>query len=273
MKNLKSLNGSPQTLLKIDSDQKALDLLPCPILEMLSEIIPYPNNVYMNKLQECYEKEDNKSLTYYDYALLPWDSDMVYLSKTQGDYTATKYACYKPVIHFSEHINRLIHTQSITYPSFLLQWLQFHVGKHLSSPDIYFLVRKTLKKHKLSKYNEHIHYFIALLSKTHLTISHTIVQAMKQLFIQIFQLIVEQPWLPRKHNCLSYYCIVQFFFYLFQIQPLYRLPTILNVSHRYVIYETLYICYTQTQFYHHFHLTLPKRQIIPFLDNELSLIF
>lgn len=202
---------------------------------------------------------------------LPWENELYELTQ-KYDSQGFFYVGYKPVIHFSEHINRLIHTQAITYPPFLLSWIRFHVHSSLHHSEIYFIIKKKLKDFGLSKYNEHIHYFITLLTGKHLRIPYHVLRAMKELFLQLYHGLRHQKWLPRKHNCLSYYCIVQFFFYLFQITPLYRLPTILNPHQRYRIYETLYLCYLETQFHHCFHRDLPKRTMLPFLDKELSYV-
>jgi hypothetical protein len=159
---------------------------------------------------------------------------------------------YKRISHFREHLNRLQFTQFITIPNKVINMVKQCITKYKNSPSrLYYHIKQTLKRYKMTKYNEHIHYITSEITKKYIQISYDDHHDMWRLFLELEQQFCKKQRgskQPRK-NMISYYLIIQLVLYLFHYHPAYKLPSIRDTKKRESLYCELLTLFTQAQCY------------------------
>lgn len=159
---------------------------------------------------------------------------------------------YKRISHFREHLNRLQFTQMIDIPQNVINIVRRSLEEHNGpSWEVYTKVKQNLKKEKLTRYNEHIHYMTSLITQEFIQIEYTDHHDMFQLFLELEQQFCKEQRYKqaRRKNMISYYLIIQLVLYLFHYHPNYKLPSIRDPKKREILYCELLTLFTKTQSY------------------------
>lgn len=144
-----------------------------------------------------------------------------------------RYTPYKRISHFREHLNRLQGCQFVTIPDKVYDLTRTLLNKEFNN-ETYFSMKKLLRKHHFSQYNEHIHHLVGYQTKEYINISYEDHALMCQLFIQLEYQFKQRQSIDfsSRKNIFSYYLIVQLILYVFHYHSAYALPTLYDGTKR-----------------------------------------
>ena len=164
----------------------------------------------------------------------------------QIEWKKIRYIPYKRISHFREHLNRLQFCQDVYIPNKVwievCHFLSEKQTTHNDSVQMYYLVKDHLRKRRMSRYNEHIHFMISKFFHRYLNISYDDHFLMCQLFCSI-EKVFQQATHVKQHNrknMISYYIIIQIILYIFHYHPTYKLPTVHDEMKRQLHYVTIF---------------------------------
>ncbi len=176
-----------------------------------------------------------------------WQYPPRYEAMTTYDVTPKGYVPYKRISHFREHLHRLTYSQFVTIPTSLWAVVCYGLStRKTSKSDVYFFLKRLLRKHNMSKYNEHIHHMISRYTRRYLNIDPMDFMDMCLIFRQIESVVLRGT---SRKNMFSYYLLVQFILYLFHYHPFYCLPSISNDRKRHQYYVDILSAFSKTQMY------------------------
>jgi hypothetical protein len=205
-----------------------------------------------------------------------------------ADWKTMRYSPYKRISHFREHLNRLQYCQFVSIPSRITRLVRSYLADepgYRRGAEVYFEVKRLLKQHDSSQYNEHIHHLISTCTRNYVRIPYEDRMTMCTLFTQLehafrhrTQEHADMP-LDRK-NIFSYYLIIQLMLYLFHCHPNYQLPTLLDHGKRQQYYVFLLTLFAETPLYSqviHQHFTRKRDcqaccEHQTFLDTDLTIL-